>query len=148
MDPATLFRLLLNVPMIGTSQIAVLVVLCLANLILAVTAETLARSFDLVQIGNWSKTRLLPAVAVYVVAALVTWAMPFDPVLSRLRDVVFTTESLTLIALCLANLKDLGVPLPTSLAGFGKVGPTTPTPTQPALPTLVPLAALAALPRG
>lgn len=102
---------------VANDQARLLVVLVLANFVLGVVQAVSTKTFTLVRVGDYARTRLLPVLVVYAMAALVTWAAPTDPIFGKVRDVVFTTEVATLSGLLFANLKDFGVPVPATLAG-------------------------------
>jgi hypothetical protein len=105
--------------LIANDQVRILVGLIVGNLALGVAAAIAnpKQKFDLTRVGDYARTRVVPILAVYSVGALVSWAAPLDPILGHLRDLIFTTEMAVLVGLLLANLRDLGVSIPSTLAG-------------------------------
>ena len=111
--------------LLANDQVRILLGLVVANFVLGVVSAFSTATFDLTRLGDYARTRLLPVLVVYAVGALVSYSAPNDLVLGHIRDVVFATESATLVALLLSNLRELGITMPVTMAG-----PVTPPATS------------------
>ncbi len=110
------------VAILGAAQIKYLLLLILANLVLGIVSSMIGGDFRLTKLADWLVKRVLLLVAGYGAAALLAYAQPD---MSYVRDAAYYTLGAALVGYVLANLKDMGVPLPDALAGKGSSGPAS-----------------------
>ncbi len=98
----------------GNQQVFYLVILVAANVLLGIASALYQGQFRLTNVGTWTTERVVPLSLGYGACALLALA---NPQLGLLRDAAFAFIAATLLGHILANLQELGIPLPTSLAG-------------------------------
>jgi hypothetical protein len=121
-------------------QVRYLLLLVAGNLVLGVAASLKTGDFALTLLADWLTKRVLPLMAGYGAAALLALARPSE--FGLVRDAAFATLALALVGYVLANLRDVGIPVPDALSRPRPDVLAASRPPQPVV--IVPAAAAAA----
>jgi len=95
-------------------KISILVALIFANLVTGVAVSIWTKTFRLKAVGDFLLSRVLPYVLSYFAVVLVAVVEPaWQPAVTAVWAVIIAA----LVGAILANLKEMGINLPESLAG-------------------------------
>jgi len=96
------------------TKLSILVALIFANLVTGVAVSIWTKTFRLKAVGDFLLSRVLPYVLSYFAVVLVAVVEPaWQPAVTAVWAVIIAA----LVGAILANLKEMGINLPESLAG-------------------------------
>ncbi len=99
------------------AKLSVLVAMIAANLVLGVAVSIYTKTFRLKAVADFLQTRVLPYVLSYFAVVAIALVEPsFEVAITIVWGVII----LALVGAILAKLKEMGIPLPESLAGKKK----------------------------
>ena len=96
------------------TKLSVLVAMIFANLILGIATSIYTKTFRLKAVGDFLLTRVLPYILSYFAVVVVAVV---EPAWEVAVSIVWAVIIAALAGAILANLKEMGISLPESLAG-------------------------------
>ncbi len=106
----SILALLLKVA--GGPDMVYLTALVAANVVLGVAAALATGTFNLAKLANFVEQRLLPVYLAYLAVSILVYG---NATLSAVPTAVFLALSARLLSYIVANLTELGIPLPSIL---------------------------------